>query len=298
MDLYDRNPETHDDYCRPLDWSARDQALSRDVNRDGVPPEIERLEMFNARIEHEKRLAAIAEAEREERRLNPNKRRKSKSSKTQKKRKKNPQRKIKQYMPKVVKKSKETIPSPSQETSTKKEPKQRKKVEKNHQGFGLDKCKMYGNPAKPYYVPPGYHDFYDEEEHGDLGECFDFCEHCKLMPCLLAAKQEEIKERTAQVESDQRHCDPEWPERSQGEQWRIMNPRLREEVLGNMMRSLFSDRYVKKFGLPACCLRDLNKSCPPSGRKPLTLAEANAIMAEESDSDSDIEFLVTKYNLH
>ena len=69
----------------------------------------------------------------------------------------------------------------------------------------------------------------------------------------------------------------------------ILNQRIRDEVIGGMMRTLFSDRYVRKFGLPQCCIRKVNRTAPPSGKKPVSVREIMEELAEDED-DSDEEF--------
>ena len=211
---------------------------------------------------------------------------KANEEKKKKKKKKNPQKKLSAFFSKHPKKTPSSVKAA--EAPQKKPPSQKNKVALNFQGFSLKRC-VYRPEVGDYVLAPpdGYQSLLEEWEP------VHFCSQCLLAPCLVQAKRDRITNMTAAIAAEENHMDPSFNDKPDSERWIKLHPRFREEIFGELMREIFSDRYYKKFGLPRCCQNLLNKQCPADGRKRLSLAECTAVLMESDSDDSDVEFLLS-----
>jgi hypothetical protein len=248
----------------PLGESAKERQSWLNATRDAVP------EIMEVHNEHEA-LCRQMFYEQEEAEANRGK----KKRKPARKRKKSTQKKIRQHLVKPAKSRKGPI------TKDPHKPAHRKKTTRNYQGFSVDNCIIVN--GKPHYRPPGYA---EEWEEGEL-EDEDHCRHCRLQPCLLLGRRHVLLEEAKRIKQDQEDMDPEWAHRPTETTYPVMNRRLMTEVVGGMMKTLFSARYVEKFGLPKCCTRKVDQSYPLDGKRKrrLSIEECHDIMANADEED-------------
>ncbi len=257
-------PLGHSHMLSPLGETAKERQSWLNATRDAVP---EFMEVHN---EHEALCRQIF-YEQEEAEAN----RGRKKRKPVRKKKKKKQKKIHQHLLKPAKPAKEPSTKDPHRTT------QRKKITRNNQGFSMDNCIVVN--GKPHYRPPGYAQEWEEGELGDE----DHCRHCRLQPCVLLGRREVLLEEANRIKRDQEDMDPEWADRPTKSTYPVMNRRLRTEVVGGMMRTLFSARYVDKFGLPKCCTRKVDQSYPLDGKRKrrLSIEECQEVMANADEED-------------
>ncbi len=139
--------------------------------------------------------------------------------------------------------------------------KKKKKVEKNFQGFPVDKCEYSEEIDDLVYVPKDY-----EAHRPDAPEDrMWLCEHCLLMPCLVYTHSDKIFSLAG-----------EDAVRAGTSTLKAINFEA-ARVTRTAMLKLFGKRYAKK--IPLCAVEAINEQYPYNIAAPLS----------DSDSDSDFE---------
>ena len=135
----------------------------------------------------------------------------------------------------------------------------------NFQGYSMTKCRFRKEVMKDCYTPYKYH---QETVAGKFSGLF--CKDCLLQPCFVLVKNVQIN-KDADALHESKLGDPEYLDSCKDKKNEIMNKEMKEKVMKGIFEGIFSKRYVKKFGVPLCAIRSVDRSLP--GKKPMTKEE-------------------------